>query len=194
MWPVLGESNCSEAHHRTKGQPYREARRPFVPWWRGLAALRLFGMLERLGIPGRRDLDCGEVRDLASDYLDGEGRRVPARQGCCPPGAVRPLHGLRRDAEGDRQPPRVVRAGGAAAVVEGGGTRPHPPGGRGVTVIPTYTLVIPAKAGIQGGGAGDGFPSARERRQDLFGGYVLGRALDRYEVALEEPVLPVCSL
>ena len=26
--------------------------------------------------------------------------------------------------------------------------------------------VIPAKAGIQGGGAGDGFPSARERRQD----------------------------
>ena len=43
-----------------------------MPWWRGLAALRLFGILERLGIPGRRDLDCGEVRDLASDYLDGD--------------------------------------------------------------------------------------------------------------------------
>ena len=42
--------------------------------------MRLFGILERLGIPGRRDLDCGEVRDLASDYLDGEvGRSLRGR-------------------------------------------------------------------------------------------------------------------
>ena len=34
--------------------------------------MRLFGILERLGIPGLRGLDCGEVRGLASDYLDGE--------------------------------------------------------------------------------------------------------------------------
>ena len=36
--------------------------------------MRLFRILRR------RDLDCGEVRDLASDYLDGEaGRSVRGR-------------------------------------------------------------------------------------------------------------------
>ena len=39
---------------------------------------------------GRRDLDCGEVRDLSSDYIDGEvGRsvrgRIAAHLGQCGP-------------------------------------------------------------------------------------------------------------
>ena len=48
----------------------------------GPAALRLFGLFRR------PELDCGEVRDLASDYLDNEvggslRRRIAAHLGQC---------------------------------------------------------------------------------------------------------------